>query len=74
MRVRCGIRTHPEQVGENWVVVRTHHRIPQVGDRFTVGYDPADPLHAESLDVIRESRTWGYGDVVWLPVRASFFL
>ncbi|MFE9439682.1 hypothetical protein ACFYO2_11820 [Streptomyces sp. NPDC006602] len=74
MRVRCGIRTHPEQKGEIWVVVRTHDRIPQVGDEFTIVYDPADPVHAESLDVIRESRTWGYGDLVWLPIWASFFL
>ncbi|WP_217212206.1 hypothetical protein [Streptomyces sp. AC550_RSS872] len=74
MRVRCGIRTHPEQKGEIWVVVRTHDRIPQVGEQFTVVYDPEDPLHAESLDVIRESRTWGYGDLVSLPIWASIFL
>lgn len=74
IRVRCGIRTHSEQRGEIWVTVRTHDRIPQVGEEFTVVYDPEDPLHAESLDVIRESRFWGYGDLVSLPVWASIFL
>ncbi|OUD01180.1 DUF3592 domain-containing protein [Streptomyces swartbergensis] len=74
MRVRCGIRTYPEQKGEIWVVVRTHERIPQVGEQFTVVYDPEDPLHAESLDVIRESRVWGYGDLASLPVWALLFL
>ncbi|MFF8398688.1 hypothetical protein [Streptomyces sp. NPDC016172] len=74
MRVRCGIRTYPEQKGEIWVVVRTHDRIPQVGEQFTVVYDPEDPLHAESLEVIRESRMWGYGDIVCLLLWVCAFL
>jgi hypothetical protein len=74
IRVRCGIRTYPEQKGEIWVVVRTQERIPQVGEQFTMVYDTEDPLYAESLEVIGKSHVWGYGDIVWLPVWVCVFL
>jgi len=72
IRVRCGYRPDPDK-GEVRAVVRTHERIPQVGDEFKVIYDPRDPRFAENLDVVGRS-AFGREDILVVAVWAVFFL
>jgi hypothetical protein len=68
IRVRCGYRPNP-QGGQYRAVVRTHERIPQVGEEMRIVYDPKNPHRAENQDLLA---TWWYGysdllvPLIWL--------